>query len=242
GGRGALLHALHRRDRVLAGIDDVGLHHLGRGAFVGDLDVDDREVHVGVLRDAQPLDHAAKAGEADEAEEDESGHEHPGQHVVADGDIGQRRTGRDLLGIFLFVVHFGSPAARPPGAGAPLGSAAREEGVAAGWTGKPSASRSEPSTTTTSPAFTPETTSTRPVPVRNPIWIGRSRAFPPSTTYVTNPFSLAWTAPSGTTRAPRRVSEASVTSAKKPGFSSPGFFTQAITSTWRVAGSATSPT
>ena len=30
--------------------------------------------------------------------------------------------------------------------------------------------------------------------------------------------------------------------AKKPGLSTPGFFTQAITSTWRVAGSATPPT
>src|SRR5207247_7023712 len=199
---------------VRGGIGDVGRHHLGRGAVVGDVDVDDREVHVGVLRDAQPLDHAAKTGEADEAEEDESGHEHPGQHVVADGDVRQCAAGGDPLRVFLglgpaprFVVHFGSPAARPPGAGAPLGSAAGE-GAAAGCTGNPSASRSEPSTTTTSPAFTPETTSTRPVPVRNPTWIGRSRAVPPSTTYVTNPFSLAWTAPSGTTRAPRRVSEA----------------------------------
>ena len=48
--------------------------------------------------------------------------------------------------------------------------------------------------------------------------------------------SLA-TAPSGTTVAPFLVPVASVTSAKKPGFSVPGFLTQAIT--WRLVASAT---
>ena len=109
-------------------------------------------------------------------------------------------------------------------------------------TGMPSASRSEPSTTTMSPGLSPERISTTPVPVRSPMRMGRTLALPSCTTYATKPCSLACTALSGTTVAALRDSEASETSAKKPGLRMPGFLTQASTSTWRVAGSATSPT
>jgi hypothetical protein len=78
--------------------------------------------------------------------------------------------------------------------------------------------------------------------VRTPISTFRARALPSSTTWLMNPRSLACTARSGTTTADLCVSEASSTSAKNPGFNTPGFVTQARISTCRVAGSATSPT
>ena len=45
-----------RGDRVLDEVHHVGLDDVGSGALVGDGDVDDREVHVGVLADAHPLE------------------------------------------------------------------------------------------------------------------------------------------------------------------------------------------
>ena len=134
GGRD-LLDALDRGDRVLDEVDDVRLHDLGRGALVGDRDVHDREVDVGVLADAEALEDGAEAGEAQDAEADEGEHQDPGEDVVADRDVRQRHPGGDLLGVLLglrrparLVAHAPLPTsppaparrlARPPAAAPP---------------------------------------------------------------------------------------------------------------------------
>src|SRR6185503_16452651 len=150
---GDLLDAFDRGDRVLDEVDDVRLHDLGRRALVGERDVDDREVDVGVLAHAQATHDPAESGEADEAEAHEAGHEHPREHVVADGDVGEGGPRRDLVGVFFlgdvarrlrFAHHWAwaAPAEAREDAGAPAGAV---------WTSMPSARRSEPSTTSFSP-------------------------------------------------------------------------------------------
>src|SRR4029079_2982564 len=164
-------------------VDDVRLHDLGRRPLVGERDVDDREVDVGVLAHPEAAHDAPESGEADEAEADEAGHQHPGEDVVADGDVGEGGSGRDEAGIFRgrvalllrFAHHWAwaAPAEAREDAGAPAGAV---------WTSMPSARRSEPSTTSFSPGVTPDRISPPPSPTRMPSWSGRSRALVPSTT------------------------------------------------------------
>src|SRR5207245_10973028 len=168
-GGGDLRYALDRSDGVLDEVDDVRLHDLGRGALVGELDVDDREVDVGVLADAQAPHHAAEPREADQPEADEAGHEHPGEDMVSDGDVCQRAPFGDLgrvfmvfrisaarlsaalarrcfrVAVFVAMHHCACAEAEPP-----------ETPPGAVWTSMPSARRSEPSTTTLSPGVMPE--------------------------------------------------------------------------------------
>ena len=99
-----LLDPFHPRHHVLDRVDDVRLHDLGRRALVGHGDAHDREVHVGVLADAQAREDVPEAREADHPEADEREHQHPGEHVVADGDVGQGHSGGDLLRILRFPL------------------------------------------------------------------------------------------------------------------------------------------
>ncbi len=64
-------------------------------------DVDHREVDVGVLADAEALEHAAEAGEGQQPEADQTEHQDPGEDVVADRDVRERHPGRDLVGVLL---------------------------------------------------------------------------------------------------------------------------------------------
>ena len=54
------------------------------------------KVDVGVLADAEALEHRAEAGEAEEAEADQREHQDPGEHVVADRDVRERHARGDL--------------------------------------------------------------------------------------------------------------------------------------------------
>ena len=166
-GRGDLLHALDRGDHLLQDVDHVGLDDLGRSALPGDRDVHHREVHVRVLADAEPVEHGAEAREGQQPETDEREHQDPGEHVVADRDVRERHPGRDLVRVLGLLdgtrrlgAHFAVPFVAP----------------STGSTGIPSARRSEPSETTTSPFWRPDRISTTPVPVRSPSPTGRTRA------------------------------------------------------------------
>ena len=77
------------------------------------------------------------------------------------------------------------------------------------------------------PAFKPERISTTPSPSAGRCRWGAGGPCPPPPRRRRSPRSLACTAPSGTTSAFLRDSPARVTSAKNPGLSTPGFFTQA---------------
>ena len=98
GGRD-LLDPLHGGDRVLDQVDDVRLHDLGGGALPRDRDVHDREVHVGVLADPEPLEDGAEPGEGQDPEPDEGEHQDPGEDVVPDRDVRQGHPGGDLEGV-----------------------------------------------------------------------------------------------------------------------------------------------
>jgi len=100
GGRD-LLDPFDGGHRILHQVDDVRLHDLGRRALPGDGDVHDREVHVGVLADPQPLENGPEPGEAEDPEPDEGEHQDPGEDVVPDRDVGECHPGRDLLGVLL---------------------------------------------------------------------------------------------------------------------------------------------
>src|SRR6185436_6775537 len=99
------------------------------------------EVDVGVLADPQPLDDAGHAEEADEAESDEPEHQHPGEHVVADGDVRERAARRYEPGVFLFTHRLPPPEA--PDEGVASARDGLDVGPATGCTATPSASRSE---------------------------------------------------------------------------------------------------
>src|SRR5262249_41059731 len=106
-------------------------------------------------------------------EADQPEHQHPREDVVPDRDVGQGHARGDRPGVLALVGNgaFGAHRALLAGGGAsPV------------WSGTPSAMRSEPSTTTLSPAFKPDLISTRPVPVRSPISRALARALPSSTT------------------------------------------------------------
>src|SRR5205085_2714742 len=146
------------------------------------------------------------AGEADEAEADEARHQHPGEDMVPDGDVGQGHARGYLVGLFFSRIaarrHVFSRIAAPRLSGAADGRwlfalvvvvvigrhgtfAEAEPPVSvagAVWTSIPSASRSDPSTTTLSPGVTPDRISTPPSPVRMPSCRGRTRALLFSTT------------------------------------------------------------
>src|SRR5262249_7363185 len=186
--------AFDRGHRVLDEVDHVRLHDLGRGALVRHGHVDDREVDVGVLAHPQPAHHAAEAREADQAEADQAGHQHPGEHMVADGDVRGRASGGYLPGVLVFLISALRPGSALDGRGFRFavvfamhhGTCAEAEppltAPGAVCTSTPSARRSEPSTTTFSPGVTPERISTAPSPVRMPSCSGRILALLPSTT------------------------------------------------------------
>ena len=104
GGGRDLLHSFDRGDDVLDGVDHVRLQDLGGRAFVGHRDVDEGEIDVGILADAEALEDASRAREAEGAEADEREHQHPGEDVVADRDVGQGHARGDLLDVFLLFL------------------------------------------------------------------------------------------------------------------------------------------
>ena len=79
-GGGDFLDSLHRRHRVLDDVGDVALHHLRRRPFQRHADVHDGKVDVGHLADAE-------AHEPESPEDDQGGHEHPGENRIPDGEI-----------------------------------------------------------------------------------------------------------------------------------------------------------
>ena len=245
GGRD-LLDALDRGDRVLEHVDDVRLHDLGGGALPGDGDVDDREVDVGVLADRRGPWKTVPTPVKQRTP----------KPIRANIRIHAKTWLRIEMSarVIPVAIFWGSSAGSPPAASprsccpasprrrrrralrAAAGSRRRTTSTACRRRGGPS-----PPSRPSRPASGPRG-SRRSVPVRRPIWIGRT----PGRSLLDD---VGHEAPlarlHGALGHHERVlagSPASVTSAKKPGLSTPGFSTQARTSTWRVAGSATRPT
>src|SRR5262249_15362413 len=77
-----LLNTLHLSERLLEGLDDPGLHLVGRRTGP-------REAHGYVRRvDVRHLTHT-DARRGDQTEQDRRGHDHPGEHGPPDADVRQ---------------------------------------------------------------------------------------------------------------------------------------------------------
>src|SRR4030095_6718325 len=140
-------------ESLLEDFDGVVLDDLRRGALPGDSDGDGRKVDVRELADADP-------GRRDAAEHDGCGHQHPREDGLLDAGVGQ--------------LHRVAPVLE--------GAGAAPSPLRVPLTLAPSRSASPPRTTSCSPGFTPDRTSTRPSAVRSPSDSSLSRATSPSTT------------------------------------------------------------
>jgi hypothetical protein len=158
-----LLDTFDLRDRLLERLDDLALDGARRRARPREAHRNVRVVDVRILADADARD-------GDEAEEHRRPHQHPGEDGVLDRDVGE--------------VHRSAPPSTVARAAGVAGPSASSGGVdtSVARTFAPSASASAPRTTTRSPSFRPDRTSTQPSRVDIPSDNTRSRATAPSTT------------------------------------------------------------